>query len=701
MPDELLQGESVGKVSPEVQRRGHSSSRRIEHIDVLIVARDVDRVVPERDHLEQIAIESTRTAARVGLDLRIRRHVNPAERRRGAQLIRHPCRFSVLVERHAGGNEAHGDRCGESEPGWEIDSRHARRIQLRDVGHVFERDGEPVRPTGEWGGEVDYAGGMGRGWLGRGEQAGPRRARGIIRASRPHEDEASHAQSHDAIHLTLLAVVNEQSARRYDEWGVAARRHPVCLQRQSAAACGSQTAEGETAAGGHHLWCAHDATFSLKQPSLSIGQREAERLELQRHVHGLHHDVGGDGELDRREGENRLHPGAHQPVDDVLRRLGRGDHDRDVARLVAQIHIQVANVAHAEAVPPPADLLGVLVVDRRHVEAALPKARVLDQGAADATGADEHDAIGAAQAQDVADAGDERGNGVAEAALAERPEEREVLADLGGGGAAAPRQLGRGDGGLALGIELLEKPQVEREPPDRALGDLPHCELFHNRALHRRSPTNVPGPSVPGGAADSSPSCASPSATRAAECPVAAMTTLRSCLRRRAKHAVTKTRNGASSATVTSGVASGVSRSSALSTLGRGVNAPARTGNSFATRQTACTPTESAPYVLEPGAAATRSATSAWTRKTMRSGSGGVSALAMSGEVMAYGIFPMTLNAGCEMRDAGCAGPEMSACQSNRSASPSISVTCPGSRISHPASRIPTTSRRSLSMAIT
>src|SRR6266700_4962664 len=31
------------------------------------------------------------------------------------------------------------------------------------------------------------------------------------------------------------------------------------------------TAEGESAAGGQHLWCAHDATFSLKRPPLGHG----------------------------------------------------------------------------------------------------------------------------------------------------------------------------------------------------------------------------------------------------------------------------------------------------------------------------------------------------------------------------------------------------------------------------------------------
>ena len=61
------------------------------------------------------------------------------------------------------------------------------------------------------------------------------------------------------------------------------------------------------------------------------------------------------------------------------------------------------------------------------------------------------------------------------------------------------------------------------------------------------------------------------------------------------KQAVTNARNARCSAGVTSGSASGVSRTTALVTRGGGRNAPARTVNSRAARQTACTPTERAP----------------------------------------------------------------------------------------------------------
>src|SRR2546422_5880733 len=453
---------------------------------------------------------------------------------------------------------------------------------------------------------------------------------------------------------------------------------------------------------------AKDLSYQFRTPHsalricvLSVRQRKTQCLELQRHVDRLHHHVAGHGELHRGEVEDRVHPRAHQPVHHLLRRLGRGDDDGDVARLLGEVGVQVADVADHETVPAGADLLGIFFVNRGDVEAAMPEAGILHQRAADPAGADQYDAVGASQAQVVANPRGERRNGIAQAALAERAEEREVLAHLRRGGAAAPGELGGGDGGLALRVELLEEPEVQGEPSHGALGDLPHCELFHNRTLQRKSRTNICGASVSGRAAGSSPSAASPAVTTAAERPVAAITTLRSCLRRRAKQAVTNARNAAICSGATSGCASGVRRTTALVTLGGGVNAPARTVKTRSTRATACAPTDRAPYVLDPGGAAIRSATSAWTRDTIRAGRGGVRALSIRGEVMAYGILPITLNAGCEMRDAGCVASETSACQSRRSESPSTTVTLPGSRISHPASRIPATSRRSRSMAMT
>src|SRR5213079_3391427 len=113
-------------------------------------------------------------------------------------------------------------------------------------------------------------------------------------------------------------------------------------------------------------------------------------------------------------------------------------------------------------------------------------------------------------------------------------------------------------------------------------------------------------------------------------------------------------------------VTSGRGRTTAHVTVGGGVNAPARTVKSRSTRATACTPTDRAPYVLDPGGAAIRSATSAWTRNTIRAGRGGVRALSIRGEVMAYGILPITLKGGTRNAEGGTS----IACQSMCSASP-------------------------------
>src|SRR5207245_339494 len=100
--------------------------------------------------------------------------------------------------------------------------------------------------------------------------------------------------------------------------------------------------------------------------------------------------------------------------------------------------------------------------------------------------------------------------------------------------AAAAGQLVGGDGGEALGIGLLEESEVEREPAHGALGDLPHCESFHNPPLQRKSRTNCAGGSVSGRATGSSPSAARPAFTSSTGRPAAATSTLRSSLPRQA-----------------------------------------------------------------------------------------------------------------------------------------------------------------------
>src|SRR5437870_6742519 len=207
---------------------------------------------------------------------------------------------------------------------------------------------------------------------------------------------------------------------------------------------------------------------------LPVRQGEAERLELQSHIDRLDHDVVRDGELDRGEVEDRLHPRMHQAIGHLLRGI-RGRHeDGDVGRLALEVALDVADVAHHHAVPAGADFLRVLVVNRRHVEAALPKAGVLNQRAADPPCPDEDDAVAALKPEDAADPRSELRDGIAEAALAEGAEEGQVLANLRRRGAAVAGELGGGDGGRALRVELLEEPEVGGQPPHGASADLPH-----------------------------------------------------------------------------------------------------------------------------------------------------------------------------------------------------------------------------------
>ena len=129
------------------------------------------------------------------------------------------------------------------------------------------------------------------------------------------------------------------------------------------------------------------------------------------------------------------------------------------------------------------------------MEAAVAEAPVLHQRPAHLPRAYQHDAVGSLQPEDVADPGGQLDDAVAQPALAERAEEGEVFADLGRRGAAQLGQLSRGDGGAVASLRgpLLEEPEVERQPAHRAVGDLPHCELFHIFPTPTQEPHEIGG----------------------------------------------------------------------------------------------------------------------------------------------------------------------------------------------------------------
>ncbi len=178
--------------------------------------------------------------------------------------------------------------------------------------------------------------------------------------------------------------------------------------------------------------------------------------------------------------EDGFHAAPDQAVHHLLGRRARCRDDRDVARLLLEVGLEVLHVAHHQPVPARSDLAGILVIDRGNVKATLAESLILHERPTHLPGAHEHDAVGALQAEDALDLGGELGDGIAEAAFAEGAEEGEVFADLGRRGAAEARQFAGRDGGAPLRQRLFEEPEIEGETAHRAVGNLPHCELFHN-----------------------------------------------------------------------------------------------------------------------------------------------------------------------------------------------------------------------------
>src|SRR5258706_1749696 len=112
------------------------------------------------------------------------------------------------------------------------------------------------------------------------------------------------------------------------------------------------------------------------------------------------------------------------------------------------------------------------------MEAALLEAAVLDQRSADLTGADDDDLPLSAQPEDLAEAASQLGHGITQPALAERPEEGEVLPDLGGRSPTAPSEFVARDGLEASALKVLEEPQVRRQAADGGIGDSLHDVRF-------------------------------------------------------------------------------------------------------------------------------------------------------------------------------------------------------------------------------
>ena len=130
------------------------------------------------------------------------------------------------------------------------------------------------------------------------------------------------------------------------------------------------------------------------------------------------------------------------------------------------------------AVERPADAGVINVVHADNLESTFTKPFVLSERRTDLARPDDDDVPLSSEAEDIAETGRERADGVAESALPERAEEREILADLCGGSAALGGEFSARDRLMAVRLELLQEAEVGRESSDRGF-----CDSFHGERV--------------------------------------------------------------------------------------------------------------------------------------------------------------------------------------------------------------------------
>ena len=125
--------------------------------------------------------------------------------------------------------------------------------------------------------------------------------------------------------------------------------------------------------------------------------------------------------------------------------------------------VRSAGRADRDAAQLGADLRGVVVEDRDDVEAVVGEDRRAGDRLAEPARADERDVVLARGAQDAADLGDQRVDVVADAALAELAERREVAPDLRRVDVRVLGDVLRRDGAATHLLGLRQHLQVARE----------------------------------------------------------------------------------------------------------------------------------------------------------------------------------------------------------------------------------------------
>ena len=158
--------------------------------------------------------------------------------------------------------------------------------------------------------------------------------------------------------------------------------------------------------------------------------------------------------------EDDLDAGLDQPVGELLG--GDGGHREHADDDVLLLHdrLDVVGVADLDAVDVLPHLAAIGVEDRHHAEAVVGEDVRRGDRAAEVAGAEQRDVVLPAGAQDLADLRDQRVDVVADAALAELAEARQVAPDLGRVHVRVLGQLLAGDRLLAHLARLREHLQV-------------------------------------------------------------------------------------------------------------------------------------------------------------------------------------------------------------------------------------------------
>ena len=185
-----------------------------------------------------------------------------------------------------------------------------------------------------------------------------------------------------------------------------------------------------------------------------------------------HADVGGDDGGFGCVVEDGADVCVDQAVDDFLGDWGRDGEDGDVDLLCGGDFFEVGEVVDEQAAGDLADEVRVGVERADDAEAFWFESGIVDDGASEASDADDGDVPGSVEPEDLAQLGEEVGDAVAASLFAEASEVAEVFADLGWGGLQEFAELlGANDFEAAL-FEVSERAKVSWQALDDDFGNV-------------------------------------------------------------------------------------------------------------------------------------------------------------------------------------------------------------------------------------